>query len=206
MHTKRNISISCFLLLTSCFLSNGCTTFDIARRDEVAQVRTSVSEELIGVKEDIRSLEGKAEELQRTIDNLSQSQSQQNKELNTTLKEWRTQTRKDTETKISDIRNKLKTLEKNQEQDKKELQKKLNIVLEEVTKENRELRRQIEAVRKGSAYTGTEGYYVVTEGDTLSGIASMFGVSVRTIMEANNITNPNTIRAGQKLIIPEKRN
>lgn len=193
------------LSLTLNLLLAGCTTLDIARRDEVAQVRTSVSEELIGVKEDIRSLEGKAEELQRRTDNLSQAQSQQNKELNTTLKEWRSQTRKDMETKISDIKDKLNSLGKSQEQDKKELEKKLNIVLEEVSKENKELRRQIETLRKGSAYTGAEGYYVVTEGDTLSGISSMFGVSVRSIMDANSITNGNTIRAGQKLIIPEKR-
>lgn len=186
-------------------LLTGCTTLDLAKREEVAQVRTSVSEELIGVKEDIRSLNGRIEELEQKIDRLTQTQSQQNKELNTTLQEWRRQTKKDVEKKTANINEEIQSLEKRQKQDKKELQNKLNVVLEEVTTENNQLRRQIEALRKSTAYTGTEGDYIVAQGDTLSGIAQSFGVSMRSMMEANNITDPNTIRIGQSLIIPEKR-
>jgi len=42
--------------------------------------------------------------------------------------------------------------------------------------------------------------YVVHEGDTLSEIAKMFGVSVNTIMWANNVT-PKTVRPGDKLVV-----
>lgn len=42
--------------------------------------------------------------------------------------------------------------------------------------------------------------YVVREGDTLSQIAKMFGVSVNTIMWANNVT-PKTLQPGSQLII-----
>jgi LysM repeat protein len=45
--------------------------------------------------------------------------------------------------------------------------------------------------------------YIVREGDSLSGIASRFGVSQEAIQQANNITDPNSIYAGQELIIPE---
>ena len=41
--------------------------------------------------------------------------------------------------------------------------------------------------------------YVVRDGDSLSGIAKMFGVSVNTIIWANNITGP--INPGDKLVI-----
>lgn len=44
--------------------------------------------------------------------------------------------------------------------------------------------------------------YVVKAGDQLTRIAATFGVTVAAIQEANNITNPNLITVGQKLIIP----
>ena len=43
--------------------------------------------------------------------------------------------------------------------------------------------------------------YVVREGDTLSGIAQMFGVSPNTIKWANNLSTKGTIRVGQTLTI-----
>lgn len=44
--------------------------------------------------------------------------------------------------------------------------------------------------------------YVVQEGDSLSEIAERLHVSVQSIMQANDITNPDSIRQGQKLVIP----
>ena len=43
--------------------------------------------------------------------------------------------------------------------------------------------------------------YVIQNGDTMSGIASMFGVSVNTILWANGITKASGIQPGQTLII-----
>jgi len=44
--------------------------------------------------------------------------------------------------------------------------------------------------------------YTVQAGDTLSGIAARFGVSVESLAQANNIQNPNSIQVGQVLVIP----
>ncbi len=44
--------------------------------------------------------------------------------------------------------------------------------------------------------------YTVALGDTLSGIAWRYGVSVTALVQANNLLNPNYIYAGQKLVIP----
>ncbi len=44
--------------------------------------------------------------------------------------------------------------------------------------------------------------YVVRYGNTLSGIAARFGVSVQALASYNGIHNPNYIRAGQCLYIP----
>lgn len=46
------------------------------------------------------------------------------------------------------------------------------------------------------------GTYTVKPGDSLSKIATMFGVTVQAIASANNITNPNLINVGRVLIIP----
>jgi LysM repeat protein len=47
-----------------------------------------------------------------------------------------------------------------------------------------------------------EQRYVVREGDSLSAIATRFGVSEEAIRQANNLADPNAIFVGQELIIP----
>jgi len=47
-----------------------------------------------------------------------------------------------------------------------------------------------------------EVIYVVRRGDTLSAIGRAYGVSVQTIVEANEIPDPNLIRVGRRLAIP----
>jgi|GEM_PF-882418 len=44
--------------------------------------------------------------------------------------------------------------------------------------------------------------YTIASGDTLSAISKRYGITLRELIEANNIEDPNLIRAGQKLIIP----
>ncbi len=48
---------------------------------------------------------------------------------------------------------------------------------------------------------GQISLYVIRPGDSLSGIAEMFGVSVNTILWANDITNRNIIKPGMTLTI-----
>lgn len=44
--------------------------------------------------------------------------------------------------------------------------------------------------------------YIVQAGDTLTDIAQRFNVTVVALLGANNLTNPNLLSAGQKLVIP----
>jgi len=44
--------------------------------------------------------------------------------------------------------------------------------------------------------------YVVQQGDSLSGVALRFGVPIGDLMRANDLTDPNRISVGQRLIIP----
>ena len=51
---------------------------------------------------------------------------------------------------------------------------------------------------------GQAAKYTVKPGDTLSGIALEFDVTVDDIVKANNLTDPNSIYEGQVLTIPAK--
>ncbi|MCS6826988.1 MAG: LysM peptidoglycan-binding domain-containing protein [Caldilinea sp.] len=45
-------------------------------------------------------------------------------------------------------------------------------------------------------------WHTVQPGESLSGIAQSYGVSIETIMAANDLRDPNTIVVGQRLLIP----
>ncbi len=47
-----------------------------------------------------------------------------------------------------------------------------------------------------------ERTYTVREGDSLSAIAALFGISQRALATANGITNPNLVTVGQTLVVP----
>lgn len=199
------------------FCLSGCAVFDSStKEDEATAQRSALSEEILKVKQDINILNGQMDELQFKMDKLSQTQSQQSGELNSTLKDWRKGTQNDVDKRISSIETKLDVFQKKEEQDIKQLNDKTGIIVEEVSKENKALRKEIEALKKtpgrpSAAKTRTEqlvqeeGCYTVSAGDTLVKIAQMYGVSLKTLMEANNITDPNSIHTGQKLNIPQKK-
>src|SRR5207244_1290852 len=53
----------------------------------------------------------------------------------------------------------------------------------------------------GANSGGSISVYIVKNGDSLSGIAAKFGVSMNTILWANDIKDPKTIHTGTSLII-----
>ena len=52
--------------------------------------------------------------------------------------------------------------------------------------------------------TRTAVTYTIQPGDTLATISGRFEVPIKEIAEANNLTNPNTITAGQTLLFRKK--
>jgi chromosome segregation ATPase len=65
----------------------------------------------------------------------------------------------------------------------------------------RDLARRQDAPRKPAAAQG--GQHTVRAGETLTTIAARYKISVQDLMAKNQITDPNSIREGQKLAIPE---
>lgn len=62
-------------------------------------------------------------------------------------------------------------------------------------------RKAREAAQKAAQKSGYN--HVVEAGQTLSAIAQAYKVSVKSIMQANKITDPTKIRIGQQLFIPD---
>lgn len=58
------------------------------------------------------------------------------------------------------------------------------------------------SMESASQWSGCSTYHTVRYGETLSGIARLYGVSTSALMAANNISNPSRIFAGQSLCIP----
>jgi len=55
-----------------------------------------------------------------------------------------------------------------------------------------------------TAPTSTTGYeHIVKEGETLSAIATAYKVKPSAIIDANDLKNPDALRKGQKLFIPQ---
>lgn len=55
-----------------------------------------------------------------------------------------------------------------------------------------------------SAAFAADHIYVVKKGDTLAKIGKVYGFSYTVLAQTNKIKNPNVIRIGQKLLIPQK--
>ena len=64
------------------------------------------------------------------------------------------------------------------------------------------LENDLSSLRDGDYSNNQISTYAVQEGDTLSFIASDFGISVETIIWANNLSNINSIKPGDELKIP----
>ncbi|MCK9555203.1 LysM peptidoglycan-binding domain-containing protein [bacterium] len=86
----------------------------------------------------------------------------------------------------------------------KELDDKINAVIDEVASENEEIRKEIKAIKtaKGFRAGSTGDAHIVKSGETLSAIAKLYGVTIVSLMEANNMDDPNMIKIGDELIIP----
>jgi len=87
-------------------------------------------------------------------------------------------------------------------EEKESLEKKINVLLEEVTAENDNLRKRLAKLEKTVYLVGV--YYTVKEGETLAQIAKNYKTSLEEIIKANKIEDPSLLSIGQRLFIPQK--
>ncbi len=106
------------------------------------------------------------------------------------------------QTQLDDLQRQIRALDAARAQDKKEIyddiSKKIATLLKSSSTSSSASRPP--RPRSGSQ-TGIE--HVVQPGESLSKIASAYGVKMDVIIEENGLTNADSIRVGQKLFIPD---
>ena len=56
----------------------------------------------------------------------------------------------------------------------------------------------------GGKYRGAVFMYTIQPGETLAVLAHRFGTTVRVLRELNNITDPDQVKAGTVILIPQR--
>jgi LysM repeat protein len=179
-------------------LMQGCVTDEIANKEDVQLVRTQVNEKVIGMEDRLNALEGRTDAVEKRLDDMQKQLSEIDESFSSRLSQQMTQSQDE--------------LKKAREEMTSEMSKKMGIVIEEVVKENQKIADKLNAMQRGrttvSSDSGTPGgngtYHTVETGQSLSKIASLYGVTVEEIMKANEMDDPNKLKIGQKLFIPQR--
>ena len=179
---KRSAGLWAFLFSVA-FLTGGCLTLDQEERqyDEMRE------------RAEMDRLRVTVDRLSERVRDLAQSQ----QELVRESSEFRAsveRSRGETDRKFTDMEEKLKASLAVQDRSKEEIAASLSKRMAEMMN------------TRTSASAGTQrGYeHVVKAGETVSQIATAYKVTVKAILSANNLSNPNNLRVGQKLFIPEE--
>lgn len=181
---------------------SGCGTGGLAVKKDVWEAQDDFERRQAGLSEKVLVLESRIDALEEEnsalrfqIDELSNRMSGIDSEFSRGLEAVR-----DGQQQLGiELESQIRGVDEDREGDRSDLMERMEIVLDEVTRENKLLREEIEDLRSSvsTGYTHT-----VKRGETLAAIAAEYGVTVEAIVAENNITNPNRIAVGQELFIP----
>ena len=105
------------------------------------------------------------------------------------------------QTRLAALDSQLRTLDSARQRDRQEIVDTLSTKIATLVNAGaRSTPRPTTPPRRSATQEGYE--HEVAPGETLSAIAAAYNVRSKDIMEANNITDPTKLRAGQKLFIP----
>ena len=188
---------------------SGCVITKIATKEDVGTIQESqveLSEQILLLKDETSKIHGSLSEkdkqlrdIKEQLNNTCVNTNKNIASLNNNIISIQKQ--------INQLKTAYNNLLKTQKKDRQNFNKKIEIVLDELLREIGKIKKQINILApdalKLSAEELEDGkYYTVRKGDTLIEIAVRFGVPSRTIIQANNIENPDFLSIGQKLIIP----
>jgi len=103
-----------------------------------------------------------------------------------------------------ELETRIRDVDSGRQEDRDDILGRMEIILDEVTRENRQLRQDVEALRTSLASMATGYTHEVKSGETLAQIAAQYGVTIADIVSANGISNPNVISVGEVLTIPAR--
>ncbi len=170
-----------------------------------------ISNRLLDAEQRLEGLESAQLQLQTQLEqgNLSLRQ-----DLATRERDYRASLDK-TARELADLRKKLTALEERQQQETSSIREALRLSNDNLGRRIDNLDTDVQNVYRSilkelgvATPVAAESYpgdvYVVAPGDTLSGIAQSLGVSVSSLQELNEITDPDKLYAGQRLRIPKQ--
>ncbi len=186
------------LLLGGCFAtSKHVRTIE----EDVTRRKAWTDEKLAELSTEISQLRAENDALRLRMDDLADRQNALGGEVS-----GRLSTLEETDVRVSDearrAADRAAELNAKREQDREELLQRMNVILDEVVQENKQLRERISSVESSVAATGGGEGHTVQPGDTLASIAARYGTTAQAIADANGIANPNQIAVGQVLVIP----
>lgn len=189
MHIKHLVVLpACGLLLAT----TGCVTTQASYEEELRQ-----QQEYALLQEQLRRSNGVIEGLQLEVERLRAD-----------MERLRGEAGRGAESQVSSLRatvedldRRLRTLDQARERDKQAIIDSLSGKISQVMASSRPKSTPTSSKRASSG----EGYeHVVEAGQSLSAIASAYGVTANDIIAANDLKNPNQLRVGQKLFVPAR--
>ena len=163
-----------FFALMAAGLLSGCETMPYQITTRAD--RAALGEDQLIAQENLRRMSGRIETLEMQIGQLNRDLDTQKKQLDT----------------------RCAAIERKSETDKQEMVARLSGELDKLMKQ---ASAPAPAPKAAVSSHGIE--HTILQGQTLYIIAKAYGVSTKTILDANKIADPNHLTVGQKLFIPQ---
>jgi hypothetical protein len=171
---------------------SGCVT----TRQEQARLEAERREDHLIMMQEVRKLEGRLEGVEmevqgvnRAVDGVSRTAAQDARVESESLR-----------AAIKSLESRVGALESARARDREEIIDHLTRKITQVMSTQGSARSSASTRRSTSEY----GYeHVVQPGENLSRIAAAYGVSMKAIIQANNLKNPDQLQKDQVLFIPE---
>ena len=175
------------LLLVVCLVASGCGTGGIAvkkdvwdAQDDFERRQAALSEKVLQMDNRITAIEEENAAQRHQMGEMSRQLS----ELDTDFSRGVEALRDGLEQLGIELEGRIRNVDSSREADREDVIERMQIILDEVTAENRRLRAEIESVRSA---VSTGGTHTVQRGETLASIAAKYGVTVADLVAANGI-------------------
>jgi len=188
--------------LTALFALSGC----FATSKQVEMIETDVTqrsawtdEQLETLKREVQQVRGENEALRVRLDDLYDQFARLGDEVSGRIAEL-SESDQQLQGEVRQAAQQTSRVSADQAAGREDMMARMNLVLDEVVKENKKLLERIESL-ESSAYTFGR-MHEVKAGESLASIARQYGVTPEQIAEANGLSDANLIRVGQQLLVP----
>ena len=159
---------------------------DVTKKEAWSEERLSRAEA------EIEELRAENESLQQRVESLSDQMSKLGSEISGRLE--------DMSKDFQSSSQRTDEMATGREKDREDLLNRMNVILDELVKENSRLSDRIKKLESNAVAFGK--IHKVKKGETLASIARKYDSSVAAIAQANSISEDASIEIGQELLIP----